>query len=111
MVGSVRCGEGTELSPRVAAFRDRPDILARSTYLRYREALGEDVGPIPEGFYPGEYLARTGAALAARDGARWLGRPEGEWLVPVRDVAVAEMMALIRSRLGPRSMTPASGQP
>src|SRR5215831_1518069 len=75
------------------------DILARSTYLRYREALGEAVGPIPEGFYPGEYLVDTGRLLAQRDGGRWLGRPEAEWLAPVRDFAVKEMMALIRADL------------
>ncbi len=57
------------------------------------------VGPIPEGFYPGEYLVATGRALAERDGDKWLGRPEAEWLGPVRDFAVAEMMRLIRSDL------------
>jgi arginyl-tRNA synthetase len=75
------------------------DILARSTYRRYREALGETVGPIPEGFYPGEYLVETGRALAERDGRRWLDRPEGEWLAPVRQFAVDQMMALIRADL------------
>ena len=75
------------------------DVLARSTHLRYREAFGETVGPIPEGFYPGQYLVATGSALAERDGDRWLGRPEAEWLEPVRDFAVAEMLRLIRSDL------------
>ena len=75
------------------------DVLARSAHLRYREALGEAVGAIPEGFYPGEYLVATGRALAERDGGRWLGRPESEWLGPVREFAVAEMLALIRSDL------------
>ena len=75
------------------------EVLARSTHLRYREALGEDIGAIPEGFYPGEYLVATGRALAERDGRRWLDCPEAEWLAPVRDVAVAEMLALIRSDL------------
>jgi len=75
------------------------DILARSTYLRYREALGEAVGPIPEGFYPGEYLVETGRALARRDQREWLGRPEAEWLQPVRDFAVEQMMSLIRADL------------
>ncbi len=44
------------------------DVLARSAHLRYREALGEAIDAIPEGFYPGEYLVATGQALAERDG-------------------------------------------
>jgi arginyl-tRNA synthetase len=75
------------------------DILARSVHLRYREALGAAVGPIPEGYYPGEYLVAVGRELAERDGRKWLGRPEAEWLGPVRDFAVARMMALIRADL------------
>jgi arginyl-tRNA synthetase len=75
------------------------DVLARSAHLRYREALGETIGAIPAGLYPGEYLVETGQALAARDGKRWLGRPEVEWLGPVRDFAVAAMMRLIRADL------------
>ncbi len=75
------------------------DMLARSVHLRYREELGQRVGPIPEGFYPGEYLVATGHALAERDGERWLDRPEPEWLAPVRDFAIGEMMALIRTDL------------
>jgi arginyl-tRNA synthetase len=75
------------------------DILARSTYLRYCQALGEATGPIPEGYYPGEYLAETGRELAERDGREWLGRPEAEWLRPVRDFAAERMMALIRADL------------
>jgi arginyl-tRNA synthetase len=81
------------------------DILARSLHLRYREALGENVGVFPEGLYPGEYLVETGRALAARDGDKWLGRPESEWLAPLREFAVAAMMRLIRedlARLGVR---------
>jgi arginyl-tRNA synthetase len=79
------------------------DTLARSTHLRYREALGEAVDSIPEGFYPGEYLAETGRALSERHGKKWLDRPEQEWLGPIRAFAVDQMMALIRadlSRLG-----------
>ena len=75
------------------------DILARSTHLRYREALGEVIGPLPDGFYPGEYLIEAGQVLARRDGRKWLDRPESEWLAPVRDFAVAQMMALIREDL------------
>jgi len=75
------------------------DILARSLYLRYREALGEAIGAIPQGLYPGEYLIETGAALAERDGEKWLARPESEWLAPMRDFAVERMMGLIRDDL------------
>src|SRR5271169_5224647 len=75
------------------------DILARSLFLRYREALGEAIGPIPDGYYPGEYLIEAGRALAERDGRKWLDLPEKEWHAPVRDFAVAQMMALIREDL------------
>ena len=56
------------------------DTLGRSTYLRYKEALGEHIGTIPEGLYPGEYLKEVGAAIAKRDGARWIDKPEADWL-------------------------------
>jgi len=75
------------------------DTLARSAYLRYREALGDDFGVIPEGLYPGDYLKDVGRALAARDGDKWRGAPESEWLAPVRQFAVDAMMALIRADL------------
>ncbi|MBI3454077.1 MAG: arginine--tRNA ligase [Rhodospirillales bacterium] len=75
------------------------DQLARSVHLRYREALGETVGAIPDGLYPGEYLQPVGAALAARDGDKWRGRPEDEWLAPIREFAIAAMMELIRGDL------------
>jgi arginyl-tRNA synthetase len=75
------------------------DVLARSLHLRYREALGETIAAIPEGLYPGDYLVETGKTLAARDGRKWLDRPESEWLAPLREFAVAEMMALIRDDL------------
>ena len=80
-------------------------VLARSAYLRYREALGEEIGPVPEGLYPGEYLAETGRHLAERDGCKWLGRPEAEWLQPVRDFAVEHMMALICADLAALGIT------
>jgi len=75
------------------------DVVARSTYLRYREALGESIDAIPEGLYPGEYLKDVGQALAARDGRKWLGAPESEWLVPVREFAIGSLMGLIRDDL------------
>ncbi len=69
------------------------DTLARSTHLRYLEALGETIDAIPEGFYPGDYLKEVGQALAARDGDKWRGAPESEWLVPVRRFAIDMIMA------------------
>ena len=75
------------------------DVLARSAHLRYREALGEEIGEIPEGLYPGAYLKDTGKALAARDGKKWLDQPEAAWLPEVRAFAVESMMALIRRDL------------
>ena len=75
------------------------DILARSAHLRYREALGEAIGEIPEGLYPGDYLKPVGAALAARDGARWRDVPETEWLPVVRTAAIEAMMRLIKEDL------------
>ena len=75
------------------------DVLARSAHLRYREALGEAIGSIPDGLYPGEYLSETGRALAERDGPKWLHRCEAEWLPPVREFAVAQMTALIQADL------------
>ena len=75
------------------------DTLARSVHLRYREALGEDVGTIPEGLYPGDYLLATGARLAEELGDRYVRAPESEWLVLFREEAVADMMAMIRADL------------
>jgi arginyl-tRNA synthetase len=75
------------------------DVLARSAHLRYREALGEDVGEIPEGLYPGEYLIPVGQALAAEFGDRYAGAPEAEWLLLFRAKAVAAMMDMIRADL------------
>src|SRR5215472_6307526 len=60
------------------------DVLARSAYLRYREALGEDIGAIPEGLYPGDYLKPVGAALAAEYGRTLNQKPESDWLPLVR---------------------------
>ncbi|AHE51878.1 arginine--tRNA ligase [Sphingomonas sanxanigenens] len=75
------------------------DVLARSAHLRYREALGEAIGDIPEGLYPGDYLKPVGEALAAEFGDAYVGKPEGEWLVLFRTRAVAAMMAMIRADL------------
>jgi arginyl-tRNA synthetase len=75
------------------------DVLARSAYLRYREALGEDIGTIPEGLYPGDYLKPVGQALAREQGDRLLSMPEKAWLPIVRDKAIAMMMEEIKGDL------------
>jgi arginyl-tRNA synthetase len=75
------------------------DVLARSAHLRYREALGEDIGVIPEGLYPGDYLKPVGERLAAEHGHRYVSAPESEWLVLFRRSAVAAMMDMIRADL------------
>ncbi len=75
------------------------DTLARSAFLRYREALGESIGEIPPGMYPGDYLKSVGQALAERDGAKWLDAAEEDWLSKVRSFAIERMMDLIREDL------------
>jgi len=75
------------------------EVLARSAFLRYREALGEDIGAIPEGLYPGDYLKPVGEALKERYGRSLLDMGEAEWLPIVRDVAIDAMMAMIRDDL------------
>jgi arginyl-tRNA synthetase len=75
------------------------DALARSAYLRYREALGEDIGEIPAGLYPGDYLKPVGAALANEHGGTLLSLPEERWLPPVREAAIAAMLAMIKEDL------------
>ena len=75
------------------------DVLARSAFLRYREALGETIGAIPEGLYPGDYLKGAGEALAAEFGAGLRDLAEAEWLPRVRARAIEAMMAMIRDDL------------
>jgi arginyl-tRNA synthetase len=75
------------------------DVLARSAFLRYREALGERIGEIPEGLYPGDYLKPVGQALSAEHGDTLLTMPEGGWLPVVRAKAIAMMMEAIRGDL------------
>jgi arginyl-tRNA synthetase len=75
------------------------DVLARSAFLRYREALGENIGEIPEGFYPGDYLVPVGQALAAEHGDRLLAMPESGWLPIVRNTAITMMMDMIKADL------------
>ena len=82
------------------------DALARSAYLRYREALGEEIKDIPEGFYPGEYLIPVGEALAKRDGDQWRDVDEDAWLPAIRSFAVAMMMDGVREDLASLGVEP-----
>ncbi|MBP1849853.1 arginine--tRNA ligase [Rhizobium halophytocola] len=75
------------------------DVLARSTFLRYREALGETIGDIPAGLYPGDYLVPVGQALADEFGTRLRGMPEAQWMPIIKDKAIDAMMAMIRDDL------------
>jgi arginyl-tRNA synthetase len=75
------------------------DVLARSAFLRYREALGEDIGSIADGLYPGEYLKPVGEALAAEYGPALKTEPETKWLPVVRAKAIEMMMAVVRADL------------
>ena len=75
------------------------DVLARSAFLRYREALGEDIGAVPEGLYPGDYLKPVGQALVAEFGEALRAMAEAQWLPIVRTRAIAMMMDEIRGDL------------
>jgi len=78
---------------------EQVNVLARSTFLRYREALGESIGDIPAGLYPGDYLKPVGEALKTEFSDRLLAMDEAEWLPLVRDRAIDAMMAMIRTDL------------
>lgn len=82
------------------------EVLARSAFLRYREALGEDIGEIPEGLYPGDYLKECGQELAADYGDKLKNMPEAEWLPIVRLRATDMMMAEIRNDLARLRIVP-----
>ncbi len=75
------------------------DTLARSVHLRYREALGDEIGLIPEGLYPGDYLVPVGQALAKELGDRFKDDAEEHWLPYFRAHAVEAMMDMIRADL------------
>ena len=76
------------------------DTLARSAHLRYREALGQDIGDIPDGMYPGDYLVPVGQALADEFSDTYVAAPESEWLELFRLRAIAAMVELIKHDLG-----------
>jgi arginyl-tRNA synthetase len=80
------------------------DVLARSAFLRYREVLGEDIGAIPEGLYPGDYLKPVGQALAAEYGDKLRAMSEAQWLPIVRTKAIAAMMDEIKGDLAALSI-------
>ncbi|WP_417683944.1 arginine--tRNA ligase [Roseibium sp.] len=75
------------------------DTLARSAFLRYREALGENIGEIPAGLYPGDYLVPVGKALAAQYGDKLVSMDESEWFDIVKPFTVDAMMDMIREDL------------
>jgi len=75
------------------------DTLARSAFLRYREALGEDIGEIPAGLYPGDYLKPVGARLKEEFGPSLKNKDEAEWMPLVKERAIAAMLDLIREDL------------
>ncbi len=75
------------------------DVLARSAHLRYLEALGEEIGDIPEGLYPGDYLKPVGSAAVEKFGDRYRGAVESEWLPEFRDFSISMMMDMIRDDL------------
>src|SRR6186713_3051581 len=82
------------------------DVLARSGFLRYREALGEDIGAIPEGLYPGDYVKQVGEELKQDYGDELLKKPESEWKPIVRERAINIMMADIRNDLWSLGVVP-----
>jgi arginyl-tRNA synthetase len=75
------------------------DVLSRSAHLRYREALGETIGEIPSGLYPGDYLIPVGQAIAEKYSDKWVNAPESEWLPEIRRFTVDAMMRLVREDL------------
>ena len=81
------------------------DVLARSAFLRYREALGDRIGEIPAGLYPGDYLRPIGETLAKTHGRALLQMPEQDWLPIVRKAAVDPLMAEIKSDLAALNIT------
>ena len=75
------------------------DVLTRSVYLRYKEALGNDIGEIPEGLYPGDYLVPVGKELAEKYGDKFLDKDESEWFDLIRDYSINAMLEVIRKDL------------
>ncbi len=74
------------------------DVLARSVYLRYLEANGQEVQFV-DGTYPGDYLVKVGEAVKAKYGDTLVGKPEADWLTELREYSTEAMMDLIRKDL------------
>ncbi|MBX4895508.1 arginine--tRNA ligase [Rhizobium bangladeshense] len=92
-------GYGVEKEYYINDAGSQIDVLARSVFLRYREELGERIGEIPSGLYPGDYLVPVGQSLAADYGVRLHNMPEEEWMPIVKDRTIDAMMAMIREDL------------
>jgi len=75
------------------------DVLGRTCYIRYCEALGKGEAVIPEGYYPGEYMKEVAEALVKRDGDKWYGKSEEEWFQPMKDFACQYIMNIIKDDL------------
>ncbi|MGO8141861.1 arginine--tRNA ligase [Rhizobium leguminosarum] len=92
-------GYGVEKEYYINDAGSQIDVLARSVFLRYREALGEKIGEIPSGLYPGDYLLPVGQSLAADYGVRLHNMPEDQWMPIVKDRTIDAMMVMIREDL------------
>ncbi|CAN0656141.1 MULTISPECIES: arginine--tRNA ligase [unclassified Nitratireductor] len=75
------------------------DVLGQSVMVRYREALGENIGEIPAGLYPGDYLKPVGKTLADEYGTRLLEMPSADAMAIVKDRTIESMMQMIRDDL------------
>lgn len=73
--------------------------LARTVFLRYKEAYTGKAVTIPSGLYPGEYLCPIGKKLAAEYGDKLLNIEEKEYLPIIKKFAIAEMLEIIKSNL------------
>ena len=82
------------------------EALTQTGFLRYREALGENIGEIPDGLYPGDYVKQVGEELKADYGDELLKKPESEWKPIVRERAINIMMADIRNDLWSLGVVP-----
>ncbi|MBY5336317.1 arginine--tRNA ligase [Rhizobium leguminosarum] len=92
-------GYGVEKEYYINDAGSQIDVLARSVFLRYRQALGEKIGEIPSGLYPGDYLVPVGQSLAADYGVRLHNMPEDQWMPIVKDRTIDAMMVMIRDDL------------